>query len=137
MPLEAVTRVYEKGERRFKHVGSGSEPEFTLVEGSPKKVIGKCPATITSQQRTELLQNAVPLAENDRDLPAPKKVYAVHEGAIYEAQTSDHGRSYHAYPFRGKLPTAIILALATVADAKGCRDEFEIWLKKHIKRQGR
>ncbi len=33
--------------------------------------------------------------------------YAVHEGAIYQARTSDAGVTYHAFPYRGTLSKQI------------------------------
>lgn len=130
-------RVYDKGERRWKHVGKGDEPEFRIDDSNPRKVVGKCPATLPDDVRDRLLQIAVPLPNEDRDLVPPKKIYAVHQGAIYEAQTSDQGRTYHAYPFRGKLHSGIIEKLAVMAVDEGCRPQFDEWLKKHIKRHGR
>ena len=103
---------------------------------SPRKVVGKCPATIGDAERDDLLERAVPLPNNDRELEPPKKIYAVHNGAIYEARTSDHGRTYHAYPFKGKLGDGMIDLLRAMADKDGCRDKFETWRKKHITRQG-
>jgi len=130
-------RSYDKGERRFKHVGSGDEPEFQFDDGNPKKVVGKCPATIPDAERDRLLQKAVPLDNGDRDIKFPKKLYAVYQGAIYEAQTSDFGKTYHAYPFRGKLSGAVLELLEAMADEEKCRGQFEIWRKQHITRHGR
>jgi hypothetical protein len=134
--IKLVERQYDKGERRFKHVGSRDEPEFCVVDKGPRRVIGKCPATIPTQERDRLLNKAVPLSNGDRDLTSPKKIYAVYQGAVYEAQTSDHGRTYHAYPFRGKLSSAIIALLAKMADDEGCRSEFNTWVDKYITRHG-
>jgi hypothetical protein len=128
-----VERRYDKGERRFKHVGSGEKPEF---EKGPRGVVGKCPATIPAEERDRLLNMAVPLSNGDRDLTSPKKIYAVYQGAVYEAQTSDYGRTYHAYPFRGKLSSAIIALLAKMADDEGCRPEFNTWVDNFITRHG-
>jgi hypothetical protein len=133
----SADRTYDKGERRWKHVGSGDEPEFRVEDGNPRKVIGKCPATIPDGERDRLLKKAVPLLDDDRDLGSPKKIYAVYKGAIYEAQTSDRGRTYHAYPFRGKLAGEIIALLSKMADDEGCRAGFDGWVKRHIERHGR
>ena len=130
-------RNYDKGERRKKHVGKSKTPEFQFDIGNPRKVIGKCPIDISEEERLILLRNAVEVDNGDRDLPAPKKLYAVHKGAIYEAQTSDHGRTYHGYPFRGKLGDDIIERLAKMADEKGHRKAFNRWVKANIKRHGR
>ncbi len=97
-------RHYDKGERRHKHVGRGAEPTIEFDDHDPKRWIGKCPATLTDADRMRLLNEAVAASNGDRDLAVPKKVYVVHEGAIYEAQTSDHGRSYMATPIRVSSP---------------------------------
>lgn len=134
---KARTRVYDKGERRYKHVAPGDEPQLVFDTDNPRKVIGKCPSTISDADRDDLLERAVPLPNADRELRPPKKVYAVYRGTIYEAQTSDQGKTYHAYPYKGKLGDGILHLLQSMADEDGCRDAFEIWRKKHITRHGR
>lgn len=131
------TRLYDKGERRHKHVASGDEPQLVADTDNPRKIVGKCPSTISDQERDDLLERAVPLPNVDRELSPPKKIYAVHRGAIYEAQTSDRGKTYHAYPYKGKLGDEIVLLLQSMADQGGCRDAFEAWRKKYITRHGR
>ena len=71
-----------------------------------------------------------------RDLPVPKRLYVVHNGAIYEAQTSDHGRSYHGYPYKGKLSPSILRKLAEMARKKHCTDRFDKWVGEYIERHG-
>lgn len=130
-------RLYDKGERRRKHVAPGKAPELAYDSGNPRKVVGKCPSTISDADRDALLQRAVPLPNRDRELKPPKKIYAVFEGAIYEARTSDHGFSYHAYSYKGKLGDRILNLLEAMADTDGCRAEFDAWRKKYITRHGR
>lgn len=135
--MTSASRRYDKGERRRKHVGRENKPELTLVQGSPRRVIGKCPASVSPAERERLLNKAIPRSNGDRDLPVPKKVYSVYQGAIYEAQTSDRGRSYHAYPFKGKLSDELIRQLRDMADEEGCGPEFERWMKAYIVRHGK
>ena len=130
-------RRYEKGERRFKHVGKSGEPELRPINDNPRHVIGLCPNDVSDVERTRLLNLAVPLAEPDRDLPVPKKVYAVFRGAIYEAQTSDRGTSYHAYPYKGKLSDGMLDQLEAMAQGQDCVLEFRRWVQKNIVRHGR
>lgn len=130
-------RIYEKGERRHKHVGSTDLPTIEFDRKDPQKWVGKCPRMLPEPLRTALLNEAIAVPNGDRELTHPKKLYVVHEGAIYEAQTSDHGRSYHAYPYRGKLPKPIIAALREMAERKGCLDAFEQWTRQHIEIHGR
>jgi hypothetical protein len=129
-------RKYDKGERRFKHVGKDAYPIIEFDNGDPKKWIGKCPCDLSEAERDRLLNEAVAAPNGDRELSAPKRLYAVHEGAIYEAQTSDGGVTYHGYPYRGKLSNPILTKLERLADQNGCADAFRAWVKKHITRHG-
>ncbi|MGU3422926.1 hypothetical protein [Methylobacterium sp. D54C] len=98
-----LRRNYDKGERRFKHVGRDPWPHIQFDDHDPKKWIGKCPSNLSAVDRDRLLNEAVAAGNGDRELAVPRRLYAVHDGAIYEAQTSDGGMSYHGYPYRGKL----------------------------------
>jgi len=132
----APNRRYDKGERRYKHVGKGAEPIIEFDNSEPKRWIGKVPSTLTQAERTALLNEAIAAPNGDRDLPVPKRLYVVHRGAIYEAQTSDHGRTYHAYPYKGKLSTAVLAELAVMAERKGCVESFATWVRAYIERHG-
>ncbi len=98
--------------------------------------IGKCPATLTPDDHVRLVNEAAPGSNGGRDLLFPKKLYAVHEGAIYEAQTTDRGRSYHGYPYRGKLSQSLINTLRDMAVRKGCENGFDDWIRRHIEAHG-
>ena len=132
----ALDRRYDKGERRYKHVGKGPVPTIEFVGSDPKRWIGKCPSTLSEADRARLLNEAVAASNGDRESPVPKKLYVVHDGAIYEAQTSDRGRTYHGYPYKGKLAGAILEALARMAESKACSRAFDAWVKLHIERHG-
>jgi hypothetical protein len=96
----------------------------------------KCPSTLAREARIQLVNEAIAGSNGDREIAFPKKIYIVHEGAIYEGQTTDRGRSYHGYPYRGKLTRGLVDALREVAVRKGCEKEFDNWLKKHIEVHG-
>lgn len=130
-------RRYDKGERRFKHVGSGPLPVIEFVAGNPRMWIGKCPSTLSSKDQTDLINEAIQGSNGDRDIEFSKKLYTVHEGAIYEAQTTDRGKSYHGYPYRGKLAQSLLNVLRGIAVQKGCEDGFNLWVKRHIKVHGK
>jgi hypothetical protein len=134
---EKQPRRYDKGERRHKHVGKGAEPEIEFVRGSPRMWIGKCPATLTPDDHVRLVNEAMPGSNGDREISFPKKVYAVHEGAIYEGQTTDRGASYHGYPYRGKLGSGLLGKLREVSVAKKCEAKFESWVRQHIEVHGK
>lgn len=129
-------RSYDKGERRYKHVGKTDRPEIQFIPGNPRMWIGKCPASLTADDRTRLVNEAIPASNGDRELSAPRKIYTVHEGAIYEGQTSDRGKTYHGYPYRGKLAGRLLIALKEIAVAKECVKEFDSWVKQHIEEHG-
>lgn len=126
-------RRYDKGERRFKHVGREPFAEIEFVQGNPKMAIGKCPNTLTPEDCEAMLQDAVSGSNGDRDISFPKKLYAVRDGVIYEAQTTTAGKSYHGYPFRGSLSSALFKELQRIACDKKCETEFQNWVKRHIK----
>lgn len=132
----APARRYDKGERRHKHVGRGDRPEIEFIPSNPRMWIGKCPATLGPDDHLRLVTEAIPGSNGDRELKFSKKLYAVDDGAIYEAQTTDRGKSYHGYPYRGKLARPLIEVLRSVAVRKGCEKEFDTWVKRHIEVHG-
>ena len=132
-----AARKYDKGERRFKHQGSVPVPEIQFHRGQPRHFVGRCPAGMSAELRTQLLNEAISAPMGDRDIDYPKYLYVVHNGAIYEARTSDAGGSYHGFPFRGKLPRGLVNKLRAMAEAKGCLKSFENWVEKHIEVHGR
>lgn len=111
-------------------------PTIEFDRTQPKKWIGKCPSTLSAQGRQTLLDEAIAASNGDRELDVPRRVYVVHEGAIYEGQTSDRGKSYHGYPYRGKMSGALLGALRQMAICKNCLKAFEDWAKTHIELHG-
>ncbi len=89
--MPKVQRKYDKGEKRFKHEGHSSKPEIQFIRSRPRRFVGKCPARVPAQLRERLLSEAIPGPIGDRDIDYPKYLYVVHDGAIYEARTSDAG----------------------------------------------
>ncbi len=119
--MESPKRAYQKGEGRYKHVGKSGEPEISFDNGNPKHYVGLCPMGIPDELRTELLNEAIADDNGDRELDFPKRLHVVHNGAVYRAETTDWGKSYHAFPYRGKLGRKLLTALGEMAEAKGCR----------------
>lgn len=131
-----ASRRYDKGEKRYKHEGSGPEAEIHFDKNRPRKWIGRCPAGMQAKLRTDLLNHAIAAPSGDRDIAYPKYLYVVHNGVIYEARTSDGGTSYHGFPYRGRLSKKLIEQLRVMAKKKGCLALFEEWVKQHIDLQG-
>lgn len=99
---EETGPVYDKGDRRYKHVGRNPYPEFRS-ESDPRRVVGLCPNNLAHVDHQRLLREAIPDGNGDRSIDFPKRLHVVHEGAIYRAETTDWGKSYHGYPYRGKM----------------------------------
>ena len=126
-------RRYERGENRFRHVGTAPTPEIVwLANGEP---LGKCPANFPPGRRQRLLDAAVPHITGAPYSDAfPKRLYAVDlDGTVYTGQTTDHGKSYHGYPYTGQMGKRLIAALRTIARKQECEAEFDKWLKRYIK----
>lgn len=83
------------------------------------------------------MDQAIAAPNGDRDMGFPKRLHVVHEGAIYRLETTNRGKSYHGYPYRGKLSGRIIEELRLMALAKGCVREFEDWIEDYIEIGGR
>jgi hypothetical protein len=126
------SRVYNRGEGRFKHAGRKPYPEIVLNEGNPKKPVGKCPNNIPDAERQQLLDSAIPWPERGED-EEPANLYAVYQGAVYEAMSSDNGSTWHGYPSAGSLSGLLIDKLRKRAEATGCEDGFKEWERRHLK----
>lgn len=135
--MTEARREYEKGAERFKHVGTTDQPEIVYTDGIPKHARGKCPRNIPEALKVDLLNEAIPAANGDRELNFPKRLHVVYEGAIYRAETSTAGKSYHAFPYAGKLGKSVVAQLEAMADRKGCRIEFDKWVAKYITLHGK
>lgn len=139
MPIETPPQLrYDKGVDRWKHVGKGDEPQIEFDIKEPKKWIGKCPndKAIPDDVKGLLLNEAIPGQLGDRNVNYVKTVFVVHKGAIYAAQTSDAGSTYHGYPYKGRLAGAVLDRLRAMAESKNCGKEFQKWVKSYILRHG-
>lgn len=134
---KSPARKYEKGKDRFKHVGKSDKPEIEYVTSNPRHRVGRCPHKMPDTLKTQLLNEAISADNGDREIDFAKRLYVVHEGAIYRAETTDWGISYHAYPYAGKLGRSLLTELGKMAAAKGCHAEFDIWVKDYIEMHGK
>jgi hypothetical protein len=135
--MPQVPRKYDKGEKRLKHEGRSTQPEIQFFRDRPRRFIGKCPAAMPAELRERLLNEAIPGPIGDRDIDYVKYLYVVHDGAIYEARTSDAGTSYHGFPYRGKLSRQLVDQLRRMAEEKNCLEACDRWIKTHIEIHGR
>lgn len=133
---EAAGPVYDKGDRRYKHVGRNPYPEFRS-ENDPRRIVGLCPNNLVHTDHQRLLSEAIPDGNGDRSISFPKRLHVVHEGAIYRAETTDWGKSYHGYPYRGAMGRDLLEKLRAMAEKKGCVAEFDSWVTNHIKEHGK
>lgn len=124
-------RKYDKGERRFKHVGRAAEA--TIDDGNPKKVVGKCPNDIADSKKVEILATAVAASTEEKNEPFPSRMFAVYEGVIYDCRTTTFGESYHAFPYHGDLSKRLHDDLEQSVDAKMNPNAFKQWVAKHVR----
>lgn len=128
---EAPQRKYEKGEKRFKHVGKSAEA--SVDDGNPKKVIGKCPNNIADSVKLQVLKTAIAELPDEANETFPSRMFAVYEGVIYDCRTTTLDQSYHAFPYHGEMLRSLHDRLAQTADAKEHSKAFKSWTAKHIK----
>ncbi|MFA6114191.1 MAG: hypothetical protein WC729_09360 [Sphingomonas sp.] len=126
---------YDKGDRRKKHVGTTSEPVIELDPHQPRKLIGKCPKGL-ERQAAAILKRSLAGPRGDRPGSYAKHRYAVHNGTIYEAATSDRGETYHGYPYHGKLAKALVAELRKYAVEDEMEAQFDKWVRDHITAHG-
>lgn len=124
-------RQYEKGERRYKHVGRSAEA--AVDEGNPAKVVGKCPNNIPDQVKEHVLGGAIAELPGEAGELFPSRMFAVYEGVIYDCRTTSVGRSYHAFPYHGEMLRSLHDRLARSSDASTHFKAFNDWTAKHVK----
>jgi len=122
---------YDAGEHRVKHCWNKPEADFEKMGAA---VVGKCPNTLSKQDAELLLRDGVPLVREGETYPA--RVYAVHEGVIFEAVPTIPGVSYHGYPWRrtpgrNPIPSHILSELEQRAVAQGQLRQFKDWMAHH------
>jgi hypothetical protein len=128
--VEPPKRVYEKGEKRLKHVGRSAEA--TVDTGNPRKVVGKCPNNIPDDKKAQVLQTAIAESPDERDSQFPSRMFAVYQGVIYDCRTTTRGKSYHAFPYHGDMLRGLHDLLAQSVDALENPRAFKLWVAKHV-----
>jgi hypothetical protein len=133
---EETGPTYDKGDRRHKHVGCNPYAEFRS-ENDPRRVVGLCPNNLVHADHQRLLLRAIPDGNGDRSINFPKRLHVVHDGTIYRAETTDCGKSYHGYPYRGKMGRGLLEKLRAMAAENDCVTEFDDWAKTYIEMHGK
>lgn len=119
--------LYERGEGRAKHIWRYDRPGF---QPGNRGQVGKCPRSITDAIATSLLRTGFIEESPYCDAPhAPDCIYNVYRGVPYVAVPTQPGKSYHGYPWRGRMSATIRMKLRERAEAEGHGREFDQWLK--------
>jgi hypothetical protein len=117
---------YERGEGRFKHRRKNDEAGFV---GSTRRPIGKCHKSISQRVAVGLLRSGVVArAVFDDEPEAPDEIFNVYRGIPYLAVPTVPGRSYHGYPWRGRMSPEVRAELERRAQAQGQTAEFKRWM---------
>jgi hypothetical protein len=118
---------YDPGEHRFKHKNWRGE-HFNAEAGRP---VGQCPPEFhqVSELAGRLLNDGIPWNNPGDKRATPHYVYNVYKGVVYEATRTEPGKSYHGYPFRGRLPRVVLTRLEAIAEAQGCLHQMRRWLR--------
>ena len=129
----SMTWTYERGEGRWKHCWKRNSAGF--VPGA-RGAVGKCPAHISDAAAQAILNRGIEVKEAEDD-SYPARIYAYHDGVVYEAVPTRPGISYHGYPWRGDLPGRSPLPgyvrrhLEEQAKEVSQEKELKTWLKKY------
>jgi len=120
---------YDKGENRCKHLGTDPEAQIVYKYGEE---IGECPRGFALDVAQQLLDNAIE-EYRSRQPDAPFRLWNYHDGAVYQARTSDGGMTWHGYPVQGRhIPDSIKRQLDGQAEALGERSRLNQWLRKRF-----
>ncbi len=123
---------YDPGEKRTKHKWAKDYPGFVNQDGCP---VGKCPKSMTRYTAESLLNKGVAWSNPNLERSYPNAIFNVHEGVIYKATITEHARSYHGYPWKGRVPRKVFIKLEEIAEANDWNGEFGKWVKRHIQIQ--
>jgi hypothetical protein len=127
--LDLAKLLYERGEGRNKHRWDRDRAGFCPGSRGP---VGKCHRSITEPAAASLLRNGLVEDSPYCDRPhAPDCIYNVYRGVPYVAVPTQPGKSYHGYPWQGRMSASIRGRLRERAVEDGHGTEFDRWLKQY------
>jgi hypothetical protein len=130
-PVDLAKFLYERGEGRSKHRWSYDRADFRPGDRGP---VGKCHRSITETVAASLLHNGLVEDSPYCDAPHdPDCIYNVYRGVPYVAVPTQPGKTYHGYPWRGRMSATIRRRLRERAVADGYGREFDRWLKQYAR----
>ena len=126
---------YEVDEKhKWKHHWDRLIPGFVFL-GHDDVPVGKCPSDMTSEQAEKLLNEGIPFFPEGWKASHPKRIYVVHDGAVYRAAETNPGSSYHGFPETGAelrhLPSSIRNAILKKAQELGCEVKVQRWMNQN------
>jgi hypothetical protein len=120
---------YDKGENRPKHQGTDRAARIVDKYGEE---VGECPRGFSLHAAQKLLDDAIE-EHRSRQPDVPFRLWSYHDGAVYQARTSDGGMTWHGWPVQGsRIPDNIRRQLDGQADALGERSRLNQWLRKRF-----
>lgn len=122
-------RKYDKGENRRKHQGTAPEARIAHKYGEE---IGECPRGFTLATAQRLIDDAIE-EHKKRQPDVPFRLWSYHDGAVYQARTSDGGTTWHGWPVQGnRIPDGIRRQLEAQAEQQGESDLLKQWLRRRF-----
>jgi hypothetical protein len=94
--------------------------------------IGKCSSTLTNDAAQRLLDEGVPFVDHPGDT-YPAQIFDIYQGVPYVAVPTTPGRSYHGYPWQGRMPATVRNELERRATSTGYAMIFRKWMRKYEK----
>lgn len=129
-PFILTAYRYERGEGRVKHRWQHDYAGFLPSKRGP---VGKCHRSISESEATRLLHSGVlpPFPDPPGLPPHPREIFNVYKGIPYVAVPTVPGRSYHGYPWSGRMSPTVRNELRVRAVKQGYERAFDQWLRTY------
>lgn len=124
-----MTWNYEADPRR-KHKRGWDETFAGFVTEAGGEVVGKCPADMSMQKASELLNDPEAVHERPErwEREYPKSILNIESGVLYRATWTNPGVSCHGFPEIAeraeKLPKAVKNQLIELAKKRNCEESI-------------